>query len=84
MNDQIFTIIQKKILSVFPTLRVILTNDASDGDFFIEINDAEIYNSIEYQNLVMEIKTNILWPLQINQTFFVITSKEEYAIPFPL
>lgn len=80
MIDQVFPVIRKILNLSYPEARIIMTMDKYDDEYFISINDSNIYNSDEYQDLVLQIKTKLLWPKAISNVFFIIESKDDIHI----
>ncbi len=53
MNDKtgIISKIEKRIIQNFPTINVLTSYDSTDDEYFIGINNSEIFHSESYQNI---------------------------------
>lgn len=70
MNNKIYLEIVEIIKNNFPKLNVSLVRDSDDVCYFIEVDDKEVYETIEFQELVMGITINLLWKENIYNVYF--------------
>ncbi len=75
MNDtiySIFLIIQNEIQKHYSSLRISLSQDVDDNEYYISIDNRKIFHSKEYRKLIFDITENILWKVGIYNVFFNI------------
>ncbi|HOJ98602.1 MAG TPA: hypothetical protein PLW34_03470 [Termitinemataceae bacterium] len=64
--------IEKTIQTYFPQVKVAIFYEPEGDCYFVAIDDTDVYYSDQYQELVMDIKMNILWKKNINNYFFIL------------
>jgi hypothetical protein len=60
----------KMILEKFPHVHITTENEPLNNGTFIKIDNKKIYYSIEYQQLIVKILQEILWPNNIHNVYF--------------
>lgn len=83
--ENIFSIVEKKIIEIFPSVNVEIEHDKEAEEYFISIDDLEIYNSDSFQLLITELSFEVIWPAHIPGVFFVYEKQqaiENWSINF--
>ena len=79
MNEfLIITEIKKMLNSQFPSLRIIDFKDYDYNEIYINIEDTELYHSEKYQELVLNINLDYLWPNKISNVLFICDPEYSY------
>ena len=73
--------IRRLINSSFPSLEIDIYYDHLTDSFCVAIHEDDIYRSYEYQELVMLVQLELLWPQDVNNYLFVCELKDS-AIKF--
>jgi hypothetical protein len=84
MNElikSIFIIIQLRILEKFPSLSVQLYYDSNLKEYYITLNDIDIFHSDECCRLLFILTQEFLWKNHINNVFFAVESGQKFEEP---
>ncbi len=71
-----FLTIQNEIQKYYPSLRISLSFDPDDDEYYISINDRDIFHSEQYRKLIFNITEALLWENGIYNVFFNIEMVE--------
>lgn len=67
--------IRKIIESNFPAIDIVNYYDDQQDCYFVSISDETVYYSEAFQQVVMDIKINVLWKHNINNYYFIFEEK---------
>ena len=83
--ENVFSIVEKEILERFPGVNVEIEHDKETGEYFISIDNSEIYYSDSFQLLITELSFKVIWPAHISGVFFTYEKQhviENWSIDF--
>ncbi len=76
--ENVFGIVEERILEHFPSVNVEIEHDKEREEYFISIDDSDIYHSESFQLLITELSFEVIWPAHIPGVFF--TYEKQYII----
>ena len=79
-NLYVQAFIEKSIRDAFPFLTVFTYLDEEVASFVVSINDETVYYSEAFQGLVMDLKLNLLWKMNLYNYLFVYDTKNSWGI----
>lgn len=74
----LFEIIQSRIVINYPSVNVEINHEDSEDEYYISIDDSDIYYSNSYQELITSINLEIIWPKNIIGIYFIYDESQDF------
>jgi hypothetical protein len=77
--EDIIDVLKRKVYEKFPSANVNVVHEEDNDEYFFSVDSRKLYYSDDFQNFIMKLKIDMLWPENIYNIFFTLDNTEIWS-----